>query len=345
MAYMDVERDWNALSNETQDEILTLIEYSNTMACPEPEMWLMYDLNFNVTNLILASFRHNPEAPILFTQWMPQLEVYEKYADQRERGFQWTWNDVEAADVNELKKYYHGIGYDSIPKKESSETGIITLDESPMDDEEREMMALENWMDEVFNEESENLMFDDENFEPRDNVFDEDYGSSSTDGTSAVEEKFMKEFEAFEREFSEESQEWRDQFATVERYEYKDDPEGQKEFRGHLVVACPPEDDDLKLAEKITERFGEEFGKAVFVETRVLGHARPQDNVFEVWLESYEIDLLHSKRQAFINSKVWKGPSEVDDEQLEYLVDRVKYLISDEHRYSYRMSDFSDIKA
>ena len=345
MAYMDVEKDWPLLSNQTQDEILDVIENSNTMACPEPEMWLMYDLKFNVTNLILASFKHNAEAPIIFTQWMPQLEVYERYADQRAKNFEWTWDDVESADAGELERYYRGIGYDAVPTKGEGETGIITLDTSPMDDEEREMLALENWMDEVYNEESDNLLFDDENFEPRDNVYDPDFGESSSDKSTALEEKFMKEFEAFEREFSEEEQEWRDQFATVEKFEYRDDPEGQAAFRGHLVVACTQSDEDLKLAETIAKRFKDEFGKAVVVETRVLGHARREDNVFEVWLESYEIDLLHSKRQAFINSKLWTGPSEVDDGQLDYLVERVRYLISDDSRYSYRMSDYSDIKA
>ncbi|KAL3823299.1 hypothetical protein ACHAXA_010434 [Cyclostephanos tholiformis] len=345
MAYMDVEKDWPLLSNETQDEILDVIENSNTMACPEPEMWLMYDLKFNVTNLILASFKHNPEAPIIFTQWMPQLEVYERYADQRAKNFQWTWDDVESADVGELERYYRGVGYDAIPTKGEGETGIITLDTTPIDDEEREMLALENWMDEVYNEESDNLLFDDENFEPRDNVFDPDFGESSSDKSSALVEKFMKEFDAFEREFGEEEQEWRDQFATVEKFEYRDDPEGQAAFRGHLVVACSPSDEDLRVAENIVSRFKDEFGKAVIVETRVLGHARREDNVFEVWLESYEIDLLHSKRQAFINSKLWTGPSEVDDKQLDYLVERVRYLISDESRYSYRLSDYADIKA
>ena len=345
MAYMDVEKDWPLLSNQTQDEILDVIENSNTMACPEPEMWLMYDLKFNVTNLILASFKHNPEAPIIFTQWMPQLEVYERYADQRAKGFEWTWDDVESADVGELERYYPGIGYDAVPTKGEGETGIITLDTTPMDDEEREMLALENWMDEVYNEESDNLLFDDENFEPRDNPYDPDFGESSSDKSTALEEKFMKEFDAFEREFSEEGQEWRDQFATVEKFEYRDDPEGQAAFRGHLIVACTPSDEDLKLAETIAGRFKDEFGKAVVVETRVLGHARREDNVFEVWLESYEVDLLHSKRQAFINSKLWTGPSEVDDKQLDYLVERVRYLISDDSRYSYRMSDYADIKA
>ena len=344
MAYMDIEKEWPLLSNQTQEEILEVMENSNTMASPEPENWLVYDLNFNVTNLILASFKHNAEAPIMFTQWMPQLEVYERYASQRAKNFEWTWDDVEQADMDELKRYYKGIGYDHIPTKNPGETGVITLDTSPIDDEEREMLALENWMDEVYNEESDNLLFDDENFEPRDNVFDPDYGTSSSDKSSAIEEKFMKEYDAFEREFSEESQEWRDQFATVERFEYREDLEGQKQFRGHLVVAITPTDEDMEIAEKITLRFKEEFDKAVFVETRVLGHARPEDNVFEVWLESYEIDLLHSKRQAFINSKQWTGPSEVDDKQLDYLVEKVRYLISDDARYSYRMSDFTDIK-
>lgn len=342
-AYLDVEKDWPALSNETQDEILDVIENSNTMACPEPEMWLMYDLKFNVTNLILASFKHNAEAPIMFTQWMPQLEVYERYADERAMNFEWTWDDVENADMEELQRYYKGIGYDAIPKKDAGETGVITLDESPLDDEEREMLALENWMDEVYNEESDNLLFDDESFEPRDNVFDPDYGTSEGSKSAALEEKFMKEYDAFEREFSGEDQEWRDQFATVEKFEYRDDPEGQKEFRGHLVVACTQSDEDMEIAEDITVRIKKEFGKAVFVETRVLGHARAEDQVFEVWLESFETDLLHSKRQAFINSKLWTGPSDVDAKQLDYIVDKVRYLISDDSRYSYRMSDYSDI--
>lgn len=191
-SHIDVERDWDLLDNETQDEMLYVMETDTTMACPEPELWLMYDNNFNVTNLILSSFKHNQEAPILFTQWMPQLRVYERYADQREREFEWTWDDVEAADMTELERYYKGIGYDSIPKKEPSETGIIELDESELDDEEREMLALENWYDEVFNEDEQNLLFDDETFQAKDNVFAPEYQPASEKDQSFAE-KFIKE--------------------------------------------------------------------------------------------------------------------------------------------------------
>lgn len=345
MAYMDVERDWPLLSNETKEEILEVMETSNTMACPEPEMWLMYDRNFNVTNLILASFKHNGEAPIMFTQWMPQLEVYECYADQRAKDFEWTWDDVEAADMDELRRYYKGIGYNDIPKKNPSETGVIKLDDTPMDDEEREMLALENWMDEVYDPEFESLLHDDPDFEARDNPFDPDYRPRSAAKEAAWEEKFNKELETFEREFEEEGQEWRDQFVSVEEKEVREDPEGQAAFRGQLVVACSPEEKDLDDAARIAARCKEEFGQAVVVETRVLGHARKADNVFEVWIESYDIDLLHSRRQAFINPKVWTGPGEVDETQLEYLVEQVRDMISDDTRNSYRYSDYADIEA
>jgi hypothetical protein len=93
----------------------------------------------------------------------------------------------------------------------------------------------------------------------------------------------------------------------------------------------------LEVAERITERFEQELGKKVFVETRIMNLAREEDNVFEIWLESYEIDLLHSKKRATANAEDWDGPVDCDEAQIEFLVDRVRFLISDEVRYSYRM--------
>ncbi len=88
---------------------------------------------------------------------------------------------------------------------------------------------------------------------------------------------------------------YRDMVGRTIEYEYVYDEEFEREFRGHLIIACTGEDRDLDIAEKITTRFEKEFGKKVFVETRVMALAREEDNVFEIWLESYEIDLLHSK--------------------------------------------------
>jgi hypothetical protein len=51
---------------------------------------------------------------------------------------------------------------------------------------------LENWYDEVFNEEEQNLLFDDETFEAKDNVFAPEY-SPASEKTEALAEKFIKE--------------------------------------------------------------------------------------------------------------------------------------------------------
>ena len=101
---------------------------------------------------------------------------------------------------------------------------------------------------------------------------------------------------------------------------------------------------DLEIAEKITQIMEREFGKRVFVETRVYKHARPEDYVFEVWLESYDIDLLHSKRKATFSTVSWDGPAECDAEAIDYLVEEVRYLISDDHRYSYRIFEYEGIE-
>jgi hypothetical protein len=37
-----------------------------------------------------------------------------------------------------------------------------------------------------------------------------------------------------------------------------------------------------------------------------------------------------------MNVKGWDGPAECDDEEIEYLVKEVGFLISDDQRYSYR---------
>jgi hypothetical protein len=106
-------------------------------------------------------------------------------------------------------------------------------------------------------------------------------------------------------------------------------------FRGHLIVACTGEDSDLEIAEKTTSRLKEDFGKTVFVETHIMALAREEDNVYEIWLESYDIELLHSRKRATSNPKGWSGPAEIDDAQIDYLAKRVAFLISDDSRHSY----------
>ena len=311
------------------------IEYNEAIRNEDPLRWLLYDLDFDVANLMLASCKHSPDSPLILNHWMPQLCAYSRYADIRDKQFQFTWEDCEKADMGELERYFNGLGYDKIPTFTPTETNIVQL-ETEYDQADMTMAAFENWMDEVYIEDDEDLYFDDENFQPENNVFDFNFGMADPDSITS----FKTELKEFNEEHSNETQAWKSKYVRATNYTTIEDEDGAEQFRGHLVVACCGSDKDLALAEKITFRMKEEFDKQLYVETRVYSHARQEDNLYEIWLESYDIELLHSRRGAFYNANQWLGPADVDDKQLEHVVDKLKYLIGDDSRYSYRLHEF-----
>jgi len=335
------------LDHQTLDEIKLCLnasavdpnglEYEQSIKNEDPLRWLLYDLDYNVTNLMLAACAHNPKAPLIPNHWMPQLCAYSRYSDVRDRDFKFTWADCESADMDELKRYFKGLGYNEIPTFKAKETNIVEL-ETEYDQEDMTMAAFENWMDEVYIEDDENLYFDDEDFQPENNVFDFNYGMEDSDDVTG----FKTELKDFKTEHRNETSAWKNKYVRETNYTYSKDSDGAEQFRGHLVVACCGSDKDLEIAEKVTKRMLEEFDRQVYVETRVYSHARQEDNLYEIWLESYDIELLHSRRGAFYNAKQWLGPADVDDGQLDNIVERVQFLISDDARYSYRLHEFVD---
>jgi hypothetical protein len=342
----NLEQNWENLSNQTITEMeQTLWEIAGSgYNCTR---WLLYDLDFNVSNLILASIKHNKEAPVLFQHWYPQLQIYERYQYARDRNFDFNWEDVQAADISELERYYMGFGYAEIPKKAPAETGIIRLED--LDEEEIKMAGFENWHKEVYNPEWDRKDFDDDSMRDEDNVFSNFYEPPDHPDLPTVEDiaEDQYDMELADMKYDpdskkdmqklKEDREYREALVKTTEYNIKHDTEFEKEFRGHLIVACGPFDEDLEIAEKITARMKKNYGKQVYVETRVMAFAQEEDAVFEVWLESYEIELLHSKKRASGNAKDWSGPVECDDKQVDWLTDRVGFLISDDARYSYIM--------
>jgi hypothetical protein len=327
--------DFHSLPNETIQEMDACLDEiaGSSYNCTR---WLLYDLDFNVSNLILAAVKHNPKAPVIFQHWFPQLVTYSRYEHTRERNFDFDWDDVANADVDELERYYMGFGYQEIPTKAPSETGIIGFED--LDEEELKMAAFENWMIEVYNPEWDRKDFDDDKFQDEDNVFSHFHEEPQHPDLPSYDDvqDDIRNWEEDMDEEEEDNQEYKDFMAKEFKYDFVEDKDFKDEFRGHLIVACSPDDDDVAIAEKITGRMGEEFGKQIYVETRVMAHAREEDNVFEVWLESYEVDLLHSKKRAVGNTEGWTGPAECDDEEIEHIVEEVRELISDDARYSYR---------
>jgi hypothetical protein len=332
---------WEGLSNKTLEEMDACLEEIGGSAYNVTK-WLLYDLDFNVSNLILSAVKHKRDAPILFQHWYPQLVTYDRYKHAQDRDFDFTWEDVEKADISELERYYKGFGYDEIPSKPPAETGIISLED--LDEEEIKMAAFENWMAEVYNPEWDKKDFDDDDMQDEDNVFSEFYEPPQHPDFPPIDDA-AEDVEEWKEEIGDEPavRAYRDKMGQSFQYDVEEDDEFQREYRGHVIIACTGEDEDLEVAEKITLRFAKELGKKVFVETRVLALAREEDNVFEIWLESYDIDLLHSKKRASSNAKGWTGPAEVDEAQIDVVVDRVRFLISDNARYSYRWEfDFED---
>jgi len=342
----------NATNPEQYAELLYTIKEMEEDDRPmyKPEKMLIYDLQFNMTNIFLAACKHNPEAPIVLPQWLYQMEVYERYATDQERNFEFTWEETESVDMSELEKYWQGLGYDEIPTKAPSDTNIIEL--GAPDDDEIQMSHMQEWMKEVYDPEFDEVFFDDDDFMPYDSVYSEEFYQTETpkdiiewDEMMSDINKSLEEGDATEEE-AEENLKFVDKLIESKSFTKRityDSPEG-REFQGHLVVACSALDSDLEIAEKITARMGQEFGRKIFVETRVYGHAKPEDFLFEVWLESYDVDLIHSKRKATLNSQTWDGPPQCDDAQIEYLVGQVGYLISDDHRYSYRIFEYEGIE-
>jgi len=337
---------WDSLPSETLEEMEAALGELGGSAY-NVTRWLLYDLDFNVTNLILAAVKHNRNAPVLLQHWYPQLVTYERYRHARDRDFDFTWDDVENADISELERYYAGFGYDEIPNKAPAETGIISFED--LDEEEIKMAAFENWMTQVYNPEWDRKDFDDDDMRDEDNVFSDFYDAPQHPDLPTIEDA-EEDIDDWQQEIEEAADDneidlekdpevtaYRDMMGEKFEYEEVEDEEFEREFRGHLIVACTGRDEDLDVAEKITSRFEKEFGKQVMVETRVMALAREEDNVFEIWLESYEIDLLHSKKRATSNAQDWDGPADCDDGQIETLVDRVRFLISDDARYSYQM--------
>lgn len=325
---------WENLSNETFAEMEDCLGEIGGSAY-NVTRWLLYDLDYNVSNLILASVKHNKDAPILFQHWYPQLVTYKRYQHTRDRNFDFTWDDVENSDSSELERYYAGFGYDEIPKKAPAETGIIGLEY--LDEEEIKMAAFENWMIEVYNPEKDRKDFDDDSLRDEDNVFSKYYEAPQHPDLPTFEDA-ESDIDEWREEMGDDpaSDKYRDMMGQAYDYSVNDET-SDKDFRGHVIIACTGDDSDLEIAEKITLRFKEDFGKQVFVETRIMDLAREEDNVYEIWLESYDIELLHSKKRATSNAKGWSGPAEVDDVQIDFLARRVAFLISDDARYSYRM--------
>jgi len=309
----------------------------------EQRQQAVFDYRYNVTNLLLSSFQVNPDAPVIPEDWYEALRKQEKYQAVRDAYFEFNWEDVDAANVTELEEYWRCMGSEAVPRPKPHENPNVAHWSEPkeLDYDQEYKLAFHKWFEDVYNGEDEHDLLD-RTPEEEENEEDEELQLEATE--------FIDDFEDT---WGDMDQEWRDQFYTCTNYStnstdeeifdengdtidpYKPKPTSLEDLtiKGHLVIACSPTHDDIDIAENITLRMEKEYGESVFVETRIYQHAKPIDKLFEIWIESWEIELLHSTRKAWY-ARDWEGSKEVD---IEKLTEEVGFYISDEMRYSYNI--------
>ena len=153
---INVNEELDKLNSTDEEQYLELLEVLKEMDEEDRPMYnaeklLIYDLQFNMTNIFLSACKHNPDAPIILPQWLFQMEVYTRYADGRERNFEYTWDEADNVDMSELEKYWKGLGYDEIPTRTPQETNIIAVE--PPDDDDMQMSHMQEWIKEVYDPE------------------------------------------------------------------------------------------------------------------------------------------------------------------------------------------------
>jgi len=109
--------------------------------------------------------------------------------------------------------------------------------------------------------------------------------------------------------------------------------------RGLIVVVTSKdggrEDDEGQIG-KLVEGIEKTFGEVVEVERRFMGSK--EDNLLEVWIESYEHTLLFSRRSATVDKK-WEGGDVLDEKERGGILDSIGEHVSDGARYGYFIDD------
>merc|ERR1712008_65587 len=184
--------------------------------------------------------------------WMPQLRNWTRYQHVRDLNFNFTWDDVDAANETELEVYWTRAGTDGTPKPTVSENpNVVEWDESPLKFDEERLLALEQWMDEVYQNEDD-INLDDDDYTPDDNPFAPGYGVMD----EMMPTPILKDIDEFEEKYEHKGEEWLQNYRKKETYDIEHDK--NRDFRGHLVICTGPDEEDMDVAANLTERMDKE---------------------------------------------------------------------------------------
>eukprot|EP00814_Leptocylindrus_danicus_P007051 CAMPEP_0116015298 /NCGR_PEP_ID=MMETSP0321-20121206/6760_1 /TAXON_ID=163516 /ORGANISM="Leptocylindrus danicus var. danicus, Strain B650" /LENGTH=471 /DNA_ID=CAMNT_0003485055 /DNA_START=282 /DNA_END=1694 /DNA_ORIENTATION=+ len=263
--------------------------------------------------LILSAIKRNPEMPYVRPDWFEkcrlEMGIPEVNLWKESYKIQFSEEDVNNADTKLVEQFYK-LRNRVLPEEYDPEL------DGPVQKEKRER------------------------YMARIKVGAED----SDDGTVAADESSEDMEERWNSWFEEVYED--DQLAETLVYLEKDDDNMQEDYywnpryahleerlenpglAAKLIIAVRGDREDMVKSEWVTNRMNAEFPN-LMVETQLFPEASVEDQLFEIWVEAYEDELLFSKRKHYYDSD-WPGPDDFRQEDLEKLVQEVRFHLSDD---------------
>jgi len=268
--------------------------------------------------LILSAIKRNPEMPYVRPDWFEkcrlEMGIPEVNLWKESYKIQFSEEDVNNADTKLVEQFYK-LRNRVLPEEYDPEL------DGPVQKEKRER------------------------YMARIKVGAED----SDDGTVAADESSEDMEERWNSWFEEVYED--DQLAETLVYLEKDDDNMQEDYywnpryahleerlenpglAAKLIIAVRGDREDMVKSEWVTNRMNAEFPN-LMVETQLFPEASVEDQLFEIWVEAYEDELLFSKRKHYYDSD-WPGPDDFRQEDLEKLVQEVRFHLSDDAKNSF----------
>lgn len=317
-ALLDIEKlDRKALNEELETDTTALYELAGDYGGERPDasetspFYMAEDeiddgRNWNYTALLLSAIKRNPDMPFARPDWfdkarvemgLPEVDLMkEQYA------MEFTSADVEGADVSLVEDFYNLRG------KELPAEDDVMSEGYQLTQEEREF-----YMARIKIADEEEV---DDSLEARwqawfEEVYDEEQ----------LEEQFKL--------INQDEENMREDYHWHQRYRHLEERSRNPGLNAKLVIAVKGERSDLKKCEMVTQRMKAEFGDDLYVETQIFPEANIEDYLFEVWIVAYEDELLFSRRKHYYDQE-WPGPDDFRSEDLESLVDEVRFHLSDD---------------
>jgi len=271
--------------------------------------------------LILSAIKRNPEMPYVRPDWfekcrvemgIPEVNLWtESYK------IQFSEEDVDTADTKLVEQFYK-LRNRVLPEEYDPEL------DGPVQKEKREryMARIKVGAEDSSDDGAVAAAADEssEDMEERWNSwFEEVYEDDQLAETLVFLEK--------DDDNMQEDYYWNPRYAHLE--ERMENPG----LAAKLIIAVRGDREDMVKSEWVTNRMNAEFPN-LMVETQLFPEASAEDQLFEIWVEAYEDELLFSKRKHYYDSD-WPGPDDFRQEDLDKLVQEVRFHLSDDAKNSF----------